>query len=314
MGNGIKYVCGLLWRWDVVATGAVTIFLAGGVAAIYGDDFNVATVLFFIAIVWITAKAISWSEVKEHPDRVWISIVIAGLAIGSIAGSMFWIQHRESEFLAKHESPKEAPTKAPDVASLDKKEKPPVDVATDKSDRKSIETPRKKQRVSPPEPIASGPPVQAPPVTNYAPGGFATSGGYVDHPTINNGEKPPIVMDLKSVPADSTEVEVPKWDDKGHPFTSFEFYIETAWSDPKFLAICDRPCHAYDVRQSKPGVMISPTFRSGSYQDKPNWAIFVVDIRPFKTATYYLFTVQSDDGEAATIQRFSPLVAPIKPQ
>jgi len=74
MWNAIIFVAGWFWRWEVVSTVAVAVFIAGGISAIYGDDFILATCLFFAAIVWITAKAVSWSEVREHKDRIWVSL------------------------------------------------------------------------------------------------------------------------------------------------------------------------------------------------------------------------------------------------
>jgi hypothetical protein len=84
--SAIGTVRGFLWKWDVVAVGAIAILIGGGVAAIYGDDFNIATGMFFVAIIWLATKAISWEEVKGDDDRVWISIVIAAMAIACIAG------------------------------------------------------------------------------------------------------------------------------------------------------------------------------------------------------------------------------------
>ena len=69
----------------------------------YGDDFALAACLFSLATVWITAKAVSWSEIREHKDRVWISIIVVVIALGCLWGSMKWIQTRAEEVSKKNE-------------------------------------------------------------------------------------------------------------------------------------------------------------------------------------------------------------------
>jgi hypothetical protein len=156
----------------------------------------------------------------------------------------------------------------------------------------------------------------APATVNSCPNGICISGGSVEHPEVNNfGEKQPSIVDFEPVTSSSPAVELPDFGVVGHPVTSFKFYITTPWNAPQFLAICDRPCHAYDVRRAKPsGVMMLPNFRSGSLPGEPNYALFVVDIRPFQTYTYYLFSVVSDDTEPAKILSFAPSVAALMPQ
>jgi hypothetical protein len=112
MWSAIRFVAGWFWRWEVVATGAVAVFISGGIGAIYGDDFILATCLFFLAIVWITAKSVSWSEVRGHKDRVWVSIVIVVLAVLCLWGSMNWIRQR-AEDVAKKNQPVQQQTAAP---------------------------------------------------------------------------------------------------------------------------------------------------------------------------------------------------------
>jgi hypothetical protein len=107
MWNAIIFVAGWFWRWEVVSTVAVAVFIAGGISAIYGDDFILATCLFFAAIVWITAKAVSWSEVREHKDRIWVSLVIVLLALVCFWGSMKWIQQRAELVARKTQAPEQ---------------------------------------------------------------------------------------------------------------------------------------------------------------------------------------------------------------
>jgi hypothetical protein len=101
MRAGIILVASFLWRWEVVAVGATAIFIAGGIGAIYGDDFDLARSFFFLAIAWLTVKTLSWSEVREHKDRLWASLVIVALGIFAIYGSTKWIQDRAETVRAK---------------------------------------------------------------------------------------------------------------------------------------------------------------------------------------------------------------------
>jgi hypothetical protein len=155
-------------------------------------------------------------------------------------------------------------------------------------------------------------------VINNAPNGFAISGGTVNNPSITNyGEKEPNILGFQLVTQSSPDTYLPDFSTKtkNHPTTSFKFYIDSAWSEPQFAAICDRPCHAIDVSQAKPsGGMIFPNFRVGTSPDYPNWAMFFVDLRPFKTFTYYMFTVVSEDDVPVQITRFSRLKANLMPQ
>jgi hypothetical protein len=143
-----------------------------------------------------------------------------------------------------------------------------------------------------------------------APGGFAISGGTILNPQVTNNyaEKVPNILGFQIVTSSSSETELPdfKMQAQGNPTTSFKFYVDAAWDDPQFVAICDRPCHALDVREAKPsGVMITPNFRTGSVPEHPDLAIFIVDIRPFQTFRYYLFSVASEDDEPVKIVRFA---------
>ncbi len=147
-----------------------------------------------------------------------------------------------------------------------------------------------------------------PSVTNNAPGGFAVSGGTLFNPQVTNNyaEKTPNILGYQIVASTSPDTELPAFTTQGHPTTSAKFYVDAAWNDPQFVAICDRPCRALDIRQAKPsGVMTFPTFRAGSISEYPTWAVFVVDMRPFETYKYYLFTVVSEDDQPVSIIRFA---------
>src|SRR5579872_1968145 len=81
-----------LWRWDVVTIGSPTIYGAG-IAAMYGDDYPVAAVLYFAGIGWLAAKTLSWGETKARGKRAAISVLV--LALLALTSSGGWILHRE---------------------------------------------------------------------------------------------------------------------------------------------------------------------------------------------------------------------------
>jgi hypothetical protein len=90
------FLCTKIWRWDVTIAGSLGIAFAGGMAALYGDDFVIAKVCFFIGIAWITARIVADSEVKRHESRK----VIACMTI--LGGAFFfflslgWVGHRKN--------------------------------------------------------------------------------------------------------------------------------------------------------------------------------------------------------------------------
>jgi hypothetical protein len=92
---GAALVARFIWRWDVVATVALAIFAAGGISAFYADDFAAARWLFAVAIVLLAVKTLSWNEVTNHKDRLWASLFVVALTLGSLYGSMKLIQGRE---------------------------------------------------------------------------------------------------------------------------------------------------------------------------------------------------------------------------
>jgi acyl carrier protein len=82
-----------LWRWEVVAIGSTAIYGAG-IAAMYGDDYLVAVVLYVAGIGWLTAKTLGWEETRAHQKRGRISVLVLLVAFLAVAGSLFWIWHR----------------------------------------------------------------------------------------------------------------------------------------------------------------------------------------------------------------------------
>ena len=88
-----------LWRWEVITIGSTLIYGAG-VAAMYGDDYLVAGVLFLASIGWLTAKTLAWEETKAQQQRGRISILVLVVALFALAASSYWILHREKSHQA----------------------------------------------------------------------------------------------------------------------------------------------------------------------------------------------------------------------
>lgn len=105
-----KFLGDKVWRWEVVGWGAAVIYGLGA-AALFGDEYLLARILFFAALAWMTAKAVSWEEIRGHEYKRLLSIVIliAGVALYGL--SEFWIHVRKSsvERSAEHIAPRHEP-------------------------------------------------------------------------------------------------------------------------------------------------------------------------------------------------------------
>ena len=141
-------------------------------------------------------------------------------------------------------------------------------------------------------------------------------GNNLINPQVNNfGPKVPIIQDLQIALRDSTGADLPKRDKDGHALTSFKFYTDAGWDDPKFKVVCDRPCRGYDVTLLHPTVIISPTFEWASSPNDEDMVVFVLTtLRPLRPDTYYLFTVASEDADPVTILSVNPFTGRIRPQ
>lgn len=59
----VNWIFSKLWDWSVVAVGAPVIY-GFGVNALFGDEYIVASILFFVAVLWVTAKSLVWEEIR----------------------------------------------------------------------------------------------------------------------------------------------------------------------------------------------------------------------------------------------------------
>jgi hypothetical protein len=86
-----------LWGWPVVGPG-VGIVYSAGLAALFGDQFDLAAILLVGAIVWVTVKALTSPELGSHG---WS---FAGILVGSLLCflSLWWVQSRLDTMAERH--------------------------------------------------------------------------------------------------------------------------------------------------------------------------------------------------------------------
>jgi len=146
MRQAINFIARSLWRWDVTGIGSTLIY-GFGVGAMYGDDYIVAGVLYFVGTAWLTARILAWEETKAHPQRGLVSTGILVAATLILGGSGFWIRHRAimhaaekreaSSTKAKNEpEEKKEPPKTENSLTQAKKE-PPKDESLPATKKKS---------------------------------------------------------------------------------------------------------------------------------------------------------------------------------
>jgi hypothetical protein len=266
MGSGFLFFLGLLWRWEVVSAGAIAVFFAGGLSAVYGDDFILATCLFFLAVVWVTAKAISWSEVKGHKDRVWVSLFIIILAVVALGGSLKWIQGRAAAEAAKpHPAPEGEKPQSPPVTAT--QNNPPPSIAKGDPTRGASAPQRKPHSRSTPAPTAPTVTTMVPPaapLTQNCDNGNCIGGNNYGSATVNNYAPPkrkltkderekfvsslrpycPFGVAVRAIPGNADSMEYADQissaiHDAGCPLLRAKFLIDTAASYGVALAIHD---------------------------------------------------------------------------
>ena len=88
-----------LRRWPVVAIGAPLLY-AIGVSAMYGDQYIIAVVAYFIAIAWFVARVLVWEEAKQHPQRGIVAIIVLAVGVGCLALSLLWVRHTHSGIIS----------------------------------------------------------------------------------------------------------------------------------------------------------------------------------------------------------------------
>jgi hypothetical protein len=102
--KAIVWIFSKLCVWGVVAVGAPLVY-GLGVGALFGDEYIIASVLFSTAVVWITAKALTWEEMRGHENRKLISGVLIVFGIVIVAISLLWVKHRSSSIVHPEVTP-----------------------------------------------------------------------------------------------------------------------------------------------------------------------------------------------------------------
>lgn len=141
-------------------------------------------------------------------------------------------------------------------------------------------------------------------------GSICNQGSPVEAPqTVNNfGPPPSMIEGFEIVPSD------PKTDAKGHPITSFRFYVSKVIADQKFIAICDRPCSALGADTlPKRTTAFGSDVQTGGWEDRPAMVGWIINY-PIHAEEYQTFTVVSKDTEPVNITRFAFGNFPVKPQ
>jgi hypothetical protein len=93
--RAIQFLGGKIWRWDVTLYGSGAIVLAGGISSLFSDEYVLAAVSFFVALVWLATRSIADKEVQDHEHR---GLVVGGiLVIGAavFGGSLLLIRYVE---------------------------------------------------------------------------------------------------------------------------------------------------------------------------------------------------------------------------
>lgn len=84
-----KWLRAKLSRWDVVGILAPLIY-ATGVGAMYGGDYLIAAVLYCLSIFWVMLRICVGRELRGHPQRPAVIILVAILAIVLAGTSSAW--------------------------------------------------------------------------------------------------------------------------------------------------------------------------------------------------------------------------------
>jgi hypothetical protein len=72
----------------------------------YADGYIAAAILYFIAIVFVTARIVVWEEVKGHTNRSGISVLVVLLGAAAFCGSLLWIIWVHKDITARNTPPR----------------------------------------------------------------------------------------------------------------------------------------------------------------------------------------------------------------
>ncbi len=136
-----------------------------------------------------------------------------------------------------------------------------------------------------------------PPAVNYAPGGFAISGGTVTNPTVNNlGPPPPpspvVTWGVTSVDSRPDSYRVKLW-----------MLVTNPMPDPGFIATCDKPCWV----MTQPAAMGTSSGSGGNLNGNPSVVFGKLDMpNPIQDGTRLEWWITSKDGTPIKILDVKP--------
>ena len=97
------YIAQAIWTWPAIGT--VSVFLYGyGIDAMYGNDFITATLCYFVAVVFLTAKALTWKKISRRDDRRVAGTVIVVVAAAVLGFSLYMVHRRSVSAAAMEKS------------------------------------------------------------------------------------------------------------------------------------------------------------------------------------------------------------------
>jgi hypothetical protein len=88
-----------------------------GASALFGDEYILASVLFFIGVVWITVKTALWEETRAHEHKQIITTFVISVGVFVYALSLWWISCRVQSVSALPASLAHQPTQQPQQPS-----------------------------------------------------------------------------------------------------------------------------------------------------------------------------------------------------
>lgn len=110
--DAIGWLLAQMWSWPV--TGVMTPLIYGaGLAALFGDEYVIASVLCCLAVLWVTLKTVFWEETADQEHRIFVQSTIGIVGLLFCVLSVWWIQHRRwheieaSIHVSKPSTPKE---------------------------------------------------------------------------------------------------------------------------------------------------------------------------------------------------------------
>lgn len=165
----------ILWRWEVIGVVAPALY-GFGVAAMYGDNYRIAIALYFIAVILLMTKILSWEEIRKQvrSKKVLMVILVAAMGAASLWVSLKWIQLRKRDREATQSTPvRTGPQAGPTIVS------PPPSSTLRPTNERPI-----KPAAAPKQSPRSGTQPQS--LTISAPNGIPIGGGTVTNPIVNN--------------------------------------------------------------------------------------------------------------------------------